>query len=415
MVAESSNATSNQGGFNFGGINPAAPEFRANPYPIYHLLRGAMPVLKTPIGAWLISRYADGDAILVDKRFATIDLSRIGQAAQLGDAPVLQQAREVMGRTMLFMDPPRHGRIRGLVSKAFSPRMVESLRPRIQRIADDLLARFETRGKIDLIREFAYPLPVIVIAEMLGVPAEDRELFRRWITDLAPLIDFVQNLETVERAIDAMGQTRDYFIKLVDERRKRPAGDLVSTLIAAEERGDRLTLDEMLANIVLLLGAGHETTANLIGNGMYALLRNRGELERLRREPALIAGAIEECLRYDAPVQATGRRAVENVGMGGFTIPKGDHVIVLIGACNRDPVRFPEPDRFDITRADNDHLAFGGGIHNCLGANLARAEGQIAIGSLLARYPKIALGGDRIEYRDMFNLRGLKALPVTLT
>jgi len=409
--------TSNLGGnpgasFDFGGFNPAMPEFRANPYPIYQLLRTAMPVFRTPIGVWLISRYADGDAILKDKRFATVDLQRIGEAGQLPSTEVLKAARETMGLTMLFMDPPRHGRIRGLVNKAFSPRMIESLRPRIQQIADQLISQFDTNSEVDLISQFAYPLPVIVIAEMLGIPAEDRDLFRRWTGDLAPLIDFVQDMAIVERAMKAMEETRDYFVRLVDARRKSPREDLVSALIAAEEKGDRLTLDEMLANIVLLLGAGHETTANLIGNGILALMRNRQEFDKLRHDPSLTRSAVEECLRYDSPVQATARRTLEEVQIGGLTIPADTHVIVLIGACNRDPAQFPNPDSFEVARKDNEHLAFGGGIHYCLGANLARVEGEIAIRSLIDKFPTMKPAGDQCQYRDMFNLRGLKALPV---
>jgi cytochrome P450 len=409
-----SNAGGSAGGLDFGGFNPAMPEFRANPYPIYQFLRTAMPVFQTPIGVWLVSRWADGDIILKDKRYATIDLKRIGEAGQLPATEVLTAARETMGMTMLFMDPPKHGRIRGLVNKAFSPRMIESLRPRIQQIADDLISQFDSRSNVDLISQFAYPLPVIVIAEMLGIPSEDRDLFRRWTGDLAPLIDFVQDMAIVERAMKAMEQTREYFVKLVDERRKSPREDLVSALIAAEEKGDRLTLDEMLANIVLLLGAGHETTANLIGNGMLALMRNRGEFEKLQKDPSLIKSAVEECLRYDSPVQATARRTLEEVQIAGLTVPADTHVIVLIGACNRDSAQFPEPDRFDIAREDNEHLAFGGGIHYCLGANLARVEGEIAINSLTRKFPNMKMAGDTVEYRDMFNLRGLKALPILL-
>jgi cytochrome P450 len=373
-----------------------------------------MPVFRTPVGVWLISRYADGNAILVDKAFATVDLNRIGQAAQLPQTPTLQDARETMGRTMLFMNPPDHGRIRGLVSKAFTPRMVESLRPRIQQITDDLIARFEASGQMDLINDFAYPLPVMVIAEMLGVPFEDRDLFQRWISALAPLIDFVADMQIVDRAMAAMGEIRTYLSELVNKRRSSPKEDLVSALIAAEEKGDRLTLDEMMANTVLLLGAGYETTSNLIGNGMRALLENRSEYERLHSDPALIKSAVEECLRYDSPVQATGRRAIDEVKVGGFTIPKDEHVVVIIGACNRDPAEFPNPDKFDVGRENNDHLAFGGGVHFCLGANLARLEGQIAIGTLVRRFPQMSLATDKLEIREMFNLRGLKALPVNL-
>ena len=400
--------------FDLGQLNPANPELRANPYPLYHLLRQAMPVCPTPVGAWLISRYADGESILVDRRFATIDLNRIGQAGHLPQTPSLDAARATMGKTMLFMDPPRHGRIRGLVSKAFSPRMVESLRPRIAAITDDLLMRVDIRGEIDLIKEFAYPLPVIVIAEMLGVPPEDRDLFRRWTTDLAPLIDFIQSTDAVDRAMQAMGEIGAYLGDLVEQRRCNPREDLLSALIAAEESGDRLTLDEMLANVVLLLGAGHETTANLIGNRVLALLRNRGELERLRRDRSLIWSTIEECLRYDSPVQATARRTLENVNVSGFEIPRDSHVVILIGACNRDPAQFADPDSFYVARENNQHLAFGGGIHYCLGANLARAEAQTAIDTLIRRFPKIDLASVDVEYRDMFNLRGVKALPVML-
>jgi pimeloyl-[acyl-carrier protein] synthase len=400
--------------FDLGQFNPASPEIRANPYPMFHMLRQAMPICPTPIGACILTRYEDGHSVLIDKRFATIDLNRLGQSGQLPDSPTLQEARTAMGRTMLFMDPPRHGRIRGLVSKAFSPRMVESLRPRIAGITDHLIQQLAIRGDVDLIKEFAYPLPVIVIAEMLGVPAEDRDLFRKWTTNLAPLIDFNLNSDAVDRAMTSMAELDEYMRELVAERRGNPKEDLISALIAAEEKGDRLTVDEMMANIVLLLGAGHETTANLIGNGMLALLKNRGELERLQREPQLVENAVEECLRYDSPVQATGRRALENVIIGGIPIPKDSHAIVLIGACNRDPARFAEPDRFDITRQDNDHLAFGGGIHFCLGANLARVEGRIAIGALTSKFPGIDLAGDTVEYREMFNLRGLKSLPVKL-
>ena len=231
--------------FDLGQFNPANPLLRANPYPFYHLLRQAMPVCPTPVGAWLISGYAEGEAILVDKRFATIDLNRIGQTAQLPQTPALEAARATMATTMLFMDPPRHGRIRGLVSKAFSPRMIESLRPRITEIAETLVEKIEIGTEVDLIKDFAYPLPVNVIAEMLGVPAEDRDLFRRWTMDLAPLIDFLQSSDAVDRAMLAMEEIGQYLRELVQQRRGNPRDDLVSALIAAEERGDHLTQDEM--------------------------------------------------------------------------------------------------------------------------------------------------------------------------
>jgi len=228
------------------------------------------------------------------------------------------------------------------------------------------------------------------------------------------LIDFLQSSDAVDRAMLAMEEIGQYLRELVQQRRGNPRDDLVSALIAAEERGDHLTEEEMLANIVLLLGAGHETTANLIGNGLLALINNRSELEALRKDRELIRGTVEECLRYDSPVQVTARRTVEEVTVKGLNIPKDSHVIVLIGACNRDPAQFDEPDKFMIARRDNDHLTFGGGTHYCLGANLARAEGQIAIDAIVQRFPRIDLAASGVEYRDLFNLRGLKSLPVTL-
>ncbi|HUO04160.1 MAG TPA: cytochrome P450 [Candidatus Binataceae bacterium] len=399
----------------FTAFNPAMPELRKNPYPIYHSLRAAGPIFQASPGIWLVTRFAIGDTVLVDKRFATIDLSRMGRGegdADLPETESIKLAREGMGRTMLFMDPPDHNRVRGLVSKAFTPRMVESLRPRIQAIADDLLSRFESGRDVDLIKEYAYPLPVIVIAEMLGVPAQDRDLFRGWASNLIPLIDFGQDTAAIERAIASMGEAREYLTKLVDERRHNPKDDLISGLTLAAEKGDRLSTDEMFINIVTILVGGHETTANLIGNGMIALLENRGELEKLQRDPSLINRAVEECLRYDPSFQATARRAVEDVEIGGVKIAKGNHVVVIMGACNRDPERFSDPDRFDITRENIDHMAFGGGIHFCLGASLARLEAQIAIGSLVKRFPNIRLTGAPLEIRDMYNVRGRKAIPV---
>jgi pimeloyl-[acyl-carrier protein] synthase len=319
---------------------------------------------------------------------------------------------------MLFRDPPDHTRLRTLVSKAFTPRVIEGLRPHIQQIVDGLLDRVRDRRAMDLIADLAFPLPVIVISEMLGVPAADRDRFRQWSLDVARSLDAIAlpvGPEVIERGNAARRALADYFRGLIAERRRRPQADLLSGLIAAEEQGDTLSQAELLATCVLLLVAGHETTVNLIGNGMLALLRHPAELRKLGAEPALLPSAVEELLRWDSPVQRTGRITATDVELGGTLIPKGALVSAVLGAANRDPAHFPEPDRLDLARPDNRHLAFGWGIHFCLGAPLARVEGQIAIGALARRLPGLALATDRPEWRESSALRGLRALPVTFS
>jgi len=321
-----------------------------------------------------------------------------------------------MGLSMLDRDPPDHTRLRGLVSKAFTPRVVEGLRPRIQQIVDGLLDGVAAKGSMDLIEEFAYPIPVAVICEMLGVPVEDHERFKGWSLDIARGLDLIwlgPDSEVGRRSVAARHSLAEYFRGLIAQRRAAPRADMLSGLIAAEEAGDKLNEIELLATCILLLIAGHETTVNLIGNGMLALLRHGDQLRRLQQDPTLIGGAIEELLRYDGPVQRTARIPSEDVTIGGRTIARGEMVMPFIGAADRDPVQFPEPDRLDIGRADNRHIAFGWGIHFCLGAPLARIEGQIAINSLIQKWPKLALATDRPEYRQSLTLRGLKALPVS--
>jgi pimeloyl-[acyl-carrier protein] synthase len=392
-------------------FNPMDPEFLADPYPTYHRLRAEDPVHYSPLDFWVLTRYEDIVAVLRDPRFvkeplAAFVAARFGVAVPVG-----------MGLSMLDRDPPDHTRLRSLVSKAFTPRVVEGLRPRIQRIVDDLITRAEQAGSMDLIEEFAYPIPVNVICEMLGVPVEDHERFKEWSLDIARGLDSVllpPESDIPRRSGAARHALSDYFRGLIAERRTAPRGDLLSALIAAEEAGDKLSEDELLATCILLLIAGHETTVNLIGNGTLALLRHPAELRRLRESPGLIGSAVEELLRYDGPVQRTARIPSTDVTIGGRTIPKGAMVMPFIGAADRDPAYFPHPDRLDLARADNRHIAFGLGIHFCLGAPLARVEGQIAIGTLVRRLPKLALDVDQPEYRQSLTLRGLKALPVRL-
>ena len=389
-------------------FNPMDPEFVADPYPMYHRLRTDDPVHHSALGFWVLTRYDDVVAALRDPRLAKEAIASF-VAARFG-APV-----PAMGLSMLDRDPPDHTRLRGLVSKAFTPRVVEGLRPRIQQIVAGLLDGVTARGSMDLIEEFAYPIPVIVICEMLGVPVEDHERFKGWSLDIARGLDLIwlgPESEVGRRSVAARQSLAEYFRGLIAQRRAAPRGDLLSGLIAAEEAGDKLNEVELLATCILLLIAGHETTVNLIGNGTLALLRHRDQLQRLQRDPGLIAGAIEELLRFDGPVQRTARIPSEDIVIGGRTIAKGEMVMPFIGAADRDPVQFPDPDRLDIGRADNRHIAFGWGIHFCLGAPLARIEGQIAISTLVRRMPKLELATAQPEYRQSLTLRGLKALPV---
>jgi cytochrome P450 len=388
-------------------FNPLAPEFIADPYPYYRRLRDEDPVHQSPMGFWVLTRYDDVAGMLRDPRFGRKGFERI-LAARFGDAG--------FDLSMLFRDPPDHTRLRTLVSKAFTPRVVEQMREHIQEIVAGVLARLAPAGAMDLVADFAYPLPVAVICEMLGVPGAERERFRDWTLHIARSLDAIAlptEPDVVERGLAARHALADYFRGLIAERRREPRGDLLSELIAAEEQGDRLSEGELMATILLLFVAGHETTVNLIGNGTLALLRHPGELRRLREDPSLLPAAVEELLRYDGPAQRTGRICSAEVEIGGRSIPENSVVLGIIGAANRDPAVFSDPDRLDVGRAENRHLAFGWGIHFCLGASLARLEAQIALGTLLRRLPRLALATATPEWRPASALRGLQALPVT--
>jgi pimeloyl-[acyl-carrier protein] synthase len=390
-------------------FNPMDPAFVADPYPMYRRLRAEEPVHRSPLGFWVLTRYDDVIAALRDPRLAKEAIAAF-VAARFG-APV-----PAMGLSMLDRDPPDHTRLRSLVSKAFTPRMVDGLRPRIQQIVDGLLDGVQAAGSMDVIEEFAYPIPVIVICEMLGVPVADHERFKEWSLDVARGLDSIllpPDSDVPRRSIASRNALADYFRELIAERRAAPRGDMLSSLIAAEEAGDKLSEHELLATCILLLIAGHETTVNLIGNGTLALLRHPEQLRRLREHPRLIGSAVEELLRFDGPVQRTARIPSEDVVIDGHTIAKGEMVMPFIGAADRDPAQFPEPDRLDITRTDNRHIAFGWGIHFCLGAPLARVEGQIALNTLVQRLPKLALATATPEFRQSLTLRGLSSLPVS--
>jgi cytochrome P450 len=390
-------------------FNPMDPEFLADPYPTYHRLRAEDPVHHSPLGFWVLTRYEDVSAVLRDPRFIKEPLAAL-VAARFG----VEVPRGV-GLSMLDRDPPDHTRLRSLVGTAFTPRVVEGLRPRIQQIVDGLITHAQAVGSMDVIEEFAYPIPVNVICELLGIPVADHEHFKGWSLDIARGLDSIYlpaDSEVPRRSAASRHAISDYFRDLIARRRAAPRGDLLSALIAAEEAGDKLNEEELLATCILILIAGHETTVNLIGNGVLALLRNPEELRRLRATPGLITSAVEELLRYDGPVQRTARVASAEATIGGRTIARGEMVMPFIGAADRDPAQFPDPDRLDLTRGDNRHIAFGWGIHFCLGAPLARLEGQIAIDALVRRLPRLELVDDKAEYRQSLTLRGLKTLPV---
>ena len=395
--------------------NPFIPEVHANPYPMYVRLREEDPVHWSALmEAWILTRYADIVAVLTDSRFSANRRQAQNRFAQ--EAQKIAEEFGPFGRTqtMLTSDPPLHTRLRRLVSKAFTPRMVEGLRPRIQLIVDELLDAVRDSGRMDLIRDLAYPLPVIVIAEMLGIPPQERDQFKRWSDEIAATLGgpFTPP-EVLERARKSANELADYFRGVIEERRREPAEDLISGLIAAEEQGQILSEDEMLATAMLLLVAGNETTTNLIGNGTLALLRNPDQLRRLQDDPSLIPAAVEELLRYDGPVQGTGRVAMEELEIDGRPVKTGQVVFCVLGSANRDPAQFENPDELDITRQPNEHIAFGDGIHSCLGAPLARAEGQIAFETLLRRFPNPRLETDNPQWGGSFILRGLKSLPIS--
>jgi cytochrome P450 len=396
-------------------FNPFDPGFRIDPYPTYRRLREEDPIHETPFGAHVLSRYADCVAVLRDSRSSSDSKNSLEYqqfVAEQGEDP--NEGFLGGARPFLFLDPPDHTRLRGLVSKAFTPRVVEGLRPRIQQLVDGLLDARAGSDSMEVIEDLAYPLPVGVICEMMGVPTADHATFKEWSRALARSLDPVEIMpaEEVEQRQRTVTQFADYFRALIEERRAEPKDDLLSALIAAEEAGDKLTAEELLATCILLLVAGHETTVNLIGNGTLALLRNPDQLQQLRDNPSLAKNAVEEVLRYDPPVQMTVRIALEDMAIGEVALAKGKQAILLLASANRDPDQFPDPERFDITRDASHHIAFGYGIHFCLGAPLARIEGEIALGTLVRRVQGLELRTEAPAYKENIVLRGLAALPV---
>jgi cytochrome P450 len=398
-------------------FNPLDPTFRADPYPVYRRMREEEPTYLSPLGFHVFTRYDDCLTVLRHPQMSSDGRNATGYIEFLDQQPAAQKMAEALEgkRPFLVLDPPDHTRLRGLVSKAFTVRTVEGLRPRVQQVVDELIDVIQRKGEMEVIDDLAYPLPVIIICEMLGVPPSDHERFKDWSRDLARGLDpdFIQPADAIERRFETVLAFHEYFRELIARRRANPGDDLLTALVHAEEQGDRLNEDELLGICTLLLVAGHETTVNLIGNGVLALLRHRDQLERLWADRTLIKGAVEEILRFDPPVQFDGRVALVDIEVGGVTVAQGEQPLVILAAANRDPDQFDEPDGFDIGRTDNHHLSFGHGLHFCLGAPLARLEGQLALSTLVARLPLMELAVDQPEYKENLILRGIASLPVT--
>ncbi len=390
-------------------FDPRAPAFAADPYPFYARLRREDPVHFVPaVGTWWATRYADVVTILKDGRFG----KEPPAGAPAPSLPPAYAGLSEIPRSMLNRDPPDHTRLRSLVNKAFTPRVIEQLRPHIDQIAEELLDKVVGRGNMDLVAEFAFPLPAIVIAELLGVPQADRERFKVWSDGIILSMDGTQPKEVREQGLGANLELFAYLSNLIAGRREQPRDDLIGALIAAEEHGDRLKTGEIVSMCLLLLVAGHETTTSLIGSGALTLLLHPDELALLRRRPGVMPSAIEEFLRYEPPVHRVPRIAHEEVELGGKPIPKGATVLAVVAAANRDPEVFNDPETLDITRQDNPHLAFGRGIHYCLGASLAVVEAEIAFAALLRRFSSLALDDPGPRWGPGTLIRGLRSLPV---
>jgi len=390
------------------------PEVLANPYPLFHRLRSEDPVHWDPfLHAWVVTRYSDVVTVLyhysAERTPTPEQLTRIGLDS-------LNPIAQVMVKQMLFLDAPAHTRIRKLASHAFTPQRVEILRAHIHDITNSLLDKVEQQGRMDVIADLAEPLPCIVTAEMLGVPVEDYQQLKAWSQDFAEMLgNFQHNPDRAARVLKSTLAMTDYFRAAINEQRKHPREGLVNSLLNAEVNGDRFTEEEVIANCIVTMVGGLETTTNLIGNGVLTLLRNPDELEKLRADTSLIPSAVEEMLRYESPSQHTARLAPEDTSLGGKRISKRQAVIAVMAAGNRDPQRFPDPDRFDITRTDNRHLAFGWAAHFCFGAALARIEGQTAFELMLKRLENWRLESAPLVWRTNLGLRGLTRLPIAFT
>ena len=427
----------------FSLLNLQRDEIRANPYPFYEKLRNEDPVhWDEELGLWVLTRYADIDSLYTDERFSRAQglmrgFDRLPASEQKIAAPVYHS----FSKTVFYADPPYHTHLRGLMNHGFTPRRVERLRPYVQKIVDGLLDDLKSAPVKDVIRGLAYPLPVMVIAELLGLPQSDRARFKQWSDDLFAILGTVRHKSTalLEQAAQSLDELTDYVKTLSHQRRENPRDDLLTALLSVTEDEDdeacphphvsalphttgelvrdreapsTLTAEELVSNINILLSTGHETTTHLIGNGLLALLQHPDQLQKLREKPVLLGSAIEEMLRYDNPVQITYRSALEDASIAGRSICKGDLVNTIIGSANRDPERFSDPDGFKIERNEGRHLGFGIGIHFCIGAPLVRLEAEVVFETILRRFPHFSLATEKLEWQEHPIFRGLKSLPV---
>jgi cytochrome P450 len=403
--------------------NPLDPEYLADPYPFLTRLREAEPIHQSPLGIWMLFGYPEVFDLLRNPNTSVAD-ANIGGDGSLNEmrmamfADLLEEfggeERDRGDSAILNLDPPDHTRIRKLVSKAFTVRRIEALRPRVQELVDEVLDRVAGTGPWDVVEELAFPLPFQVITELLGMPDGDRAAIRDWSHALTKTLDPIISEEDMRAAFEASDALTAYLDEVVPWKRANPADDVLTGLVQAEEDGDTLSANELRDQIVLLFIAGHETTVNLIGNGLQALLRHPDQRVRWRDDPSLDATAVDECLRYDAPVQLSRRIAMGDLQLGEHTVGKGTLVMTSLASANRDPAKWgPTADQLDVGRPDaSQHVSFGSGIHFCLGAALARLEGQVAMGSVIRRFPDLELAGDPVP-NGRITLRGLDSLPVT--
>ncbi len=395
--------------------NLTAPEVLANPYPTYRRILLEDPVYWSDFfGGWYLMRYKDVADAMQDKRISAKrpPISKLPQSEQQNILPLI----ETLSKWILFCDPPEHTRLRVMFNKAFTPRIIDSMAERIQTLVDELIDGVYEQGHLDIIHNLAYPMPAIVIAQMLGANSEDREQFKKWSSDLAKFFGMFRiKPEILTSAKQSILEMKEYFRYILEQRRHTPQDDLMSSLIFAQEKGNSLDDDELLSNCVFLTFAGHETTTNLIANGLLALLENPEQMQKLKDDPSLVTTTVEEFLRYDSPIQRQARIAVTDLEIDGKQISQGQRLFLVIGAANRDPEQFLNPDKLDITRPQNPHLAFGKGTHFCLGAALGRLEAQIAINTIVRRFSDLRLNTDQIEWYENPSLRGMKSMPVAFT
>jgi len=396
-------------------FDPLSREFQRDPYPFYDVLRAETPILYwKDWNIWFLTSYDDVYTLLRDRRLGrTMDHVLPRESRSVKSFPDWEAPfHKLSAHSMFDKEPPEHTRLRSLVHKVFTPRRVESLRERIQHITNELLDGVQAHGEMDILEDFAIPLPVTVIAELLGVPEADRHRLRPWSHDIVAMYELNHTEEQGRQAVQAAIEFSDYLREMAARRRREPQDDLITALALVEEAGDQLSEDELISTCVLLLNAGHEATVNVIGNGMWALLQRPEQMRLLVQNPGLVKTAVEEMMRFDTPLQLFRRWVLEDMEYKGYTFKQGTEFGLMFGAANRDAARFPNPHDMDITRQDNPHISFGGGVHFCLGAPLARLELQIAIETLIRRMPNLRLVGETPEYRDTYVIRGLKALRV---